>query len=223
LFTQVLEEAAQMLTTTLFSVGALSTNCYVLSCSDTFQSAIIDPGFESTYDANKIVSYITSNNLDLKLIINTHGHPDHTSGNQTIKNHFRVPICLHKKDAYMFGESGKETAEYFGFKTVSPKADILLEDEENIKFGNISLEVKHTPGHTPGSIILIGKKELFSGDTLFAGSIGRTDFPGSSNTQMDNSLKIIAKLPDPLIVYPGHGPRTTVGEEKRSNPFLTSF
>jgi glyoxylase-like metal-dependent hydrolase (beta-lactamase superfamily II) len=212
-----------MLMTKMFTVGPFSANCYVVSCKDTLQAAIIDPGFQSPTDAEDIISYIVTNGLELKFIINTHGHPDHTCGNQTLKDRFRVPICIHQDDAYMLGETGKETARYFGFDTVSPAADILLHEGSYIKFGDVTLRVIHTPGHSFGSIVLLGETEIFTGDTLFAGSIGRTDFPASSDREMQLSLRKLLSLPDYFVVYPGHGPQTRMGEEKRVNPFLRSL
>jgi hydroxyacylglutathione hydrolase len=206
--------------TKMFSVGILSANCYVLNCKDTLQAAVIDPGFGGQREADDVISYITKNNLDLKFIINTHGHPDHTCGNQALKDRFQVPICIHEDDAYMLGESGKETAHYFGFDTVSPPADMLLHEGSYINFGEVTLRVVHTPGHSLGSVVLLGETEVFTGDTLFAGSIGRIDFPGSSEREMTASLRVLLSLPDYFVVYPGHGPETTIGLEKKVNPFL---
>jgi glyoxylase-like metal-dependent hydrolase (beta-lactamase superfamily II) len=120
----------------------------------------------------------------------------------------------------MLGTLGKVIAKFFGFNSSSPSADNLLKDGDYVKFGKIALKVMHTPGHSPGSISLIGENEVFTGDTLFAGSIGRTDLPQSSESDMKESLKKLATLPEDFRVYPGHGPTTTIGEEKRSNPFL---
>jgi hydroxyacylglutathione hydrolase len=209
-----------MLMTKMFAVGLLSANCYVVNCKDTSEAAVIDPGFGSTSEADEIIAYITRNNLDLKFIIDTHGHPDHTCGNQALKDKFSVPICIHENDAYMLGESGRETARYFGFDSVSPPADMLLHEGGYVKFGDVTLRVVHTPGHSLGSVVLLGETEVFTGDTLFAGSIGRTDFPGSSDPEMQRSLRKLLRLPDYFVVYPGHGPATTMGEEKRVNPFL---
>jgi glyoxylase-like metal-dependent hydrolase (beta-lactamase superfamily II) len=142
------------------------------------------------------------------------------SGNQLLKDRYHVPICIHKDDAYMLGESGRETARYFGYNTLSPPADILLHEGSYITFGDITLRVIETPGHSFGSIVLLGETEVFTGDTLFAGSIGRTDFPASSDREMQLSLRKLRSLPDYFVVYPGHGPTTTIGEEKRVNPFL---
>jgi glyoxylase-like metal-dependent hydrolase (beta-lactamase superfamily II) len=123
----------------------------------------------------------------------------------------------------MLGESGWDTARYFGYYTISPPADILLHDGSYIKFGDITLRVVHTPGHSLGSVVLLGETEVFTGDTLFAGSIGRTDFPGSSDREMQVSLRKLMSLPEYFVVYPGHGPATTMGEEKRVNPFLRAL
>jgi hydroxyacylglutathione hydrolase len=204
----------------MFTVGTFSTNCYVVHCKDTQQAAVVDPGLSSHREVDEIITYIISNALDLKFVVDTHGHPDHTCGNRALKDKFHVPICIHQDDAFMLGESGRETARYFGFDCVSPPADILLIEGSYVKFGNVILSVVHTPGHSFGSVVLLGETEVFTGDTLFAGSIGRTDFPASSDREMQTSLRRLLTLPDYFVVYPGHGPETTIGEEKRVNPFL---
>ena len=204
----------------MFTAGLFLTNCFVVHCRDTLAAVIIDPAFGSQQEAEEAISYVKGNNLQLKYIVNTHGHPDHTCGNQVIKDQFQVPICIHVDDAFMLGESGKETARYFGYDCVSPPADILLHDGDYVKFGDVALQVIHTPGHSFGSVVLLGETEVFSGDTLFAGSIGRTDFPASSDREMQVSLRKLLRLPDYFVVYPGHGPVTRIGEEKRVNPFL---
>lgn len=203
----------------MFTVGAFFTNCYVVSCEQTKEAIIVDPGFDDSFEAEKIFKYVEGNTLSIKFIVNTHGHPDHTSGNGMAKEKFHVPILIHEFDAYMLG-TGKGIAKFFGFKNSSSPPDATLRDGKLVKFGRVILKVMHTPGHSRGSISLLGEKEVFSGDTLFAGSIGRTDFPESSESDMMLSLNKLAYLPDNLIVYPGHGPTTTIGEEKRSNPFL---
>ncbi|MDH7477336.1 MAG: MBL fold metallo-hydrolase [Candidatus Bathyarchaeota archaeon] len=204
----------------LFTVGALMTNCYIVSCEHTREAIIIDPGFDNNRDAEKIFKYVNDESLTLKFVLNTHGHPDHTCGNGIVKEKFNVPILIHEFDAPMLGERGKIFADFLGFRSFSPKPDIMLRDGTLVKFGKITLKVMHTPGHSHGGIALIGDKEIFTGDTLFWGSIGRTDFPESSEQDMMASLKKLAALPDHFVVYPGHGPTTTIGEEKRNNPFL---
>jgi hydroxyacylglutathione hydrolase len=208
------------LVTKMFMVGMLSTNCYVAFCSETLDAVVIDPGLGDRSEVAEVSAFVESKSLRVKFIVDTHGHPDHTCGNAAVKKAFNVPICIHEADAYMLGESGKDTARYFGFNCVSPPADVLLHDGDSVRFGNCALKVVHSPGHSDGSVMLVGEKEIFTGDTLFAGSIGRTDFPGSSERAMLLSLKKLASLPDGLVVYPGHGPASTVGSEKRSNPFL---
>ncbi len=209
-----------MLMTKAFEVGLLATNCYVINCRDTLHAAVIDPGFDNQNQANEVISYIRDNNLAPKFILNTHGHPDHSCGNAAMKDAFHVPICIHQDDAYMLGDSGVETSRYFGYNCVSPQADILVHDGEYIKLGDVTLKVLHTPGHSFGSVSFIGETEVFTGDALFAGSIGRTDFPGSSDFEMEKTLRKLKGVPEYFTVYPGHGPKTTIGEEKRVNPFL---
>ncbi|MBS7621906.1 MBL fold metallo-hydrolase [Candidatus Bathyarchaeota archaeon] len=203
-----------------FTVGKLFTNSYIVACPETKEAIIVDPGFDSAYEAEKIFKFIEENALKLKYIVNTHGHPDHVCGNGIIKKKFQASILVHEKDAFMLGTFGKVIAKFFGFNGSSPSADILIKDGDHVKFGKKALKVMHTPGHSPGSISLISENEVFTGDTLFAGSIGRTDLPQCSETDMKNSLRKLANLPDDFKVYPGHGPTTTIGEEKRSNPFL---
>ncbi len=206
-----------------FVVGAFFTNCYIVACEKTREAIIIDPGFDSEREGEKIFKTFKENSLKLKYIVNTHGHPDHTCGNGIVKEKIDVPILIHEFDAHMLGETSKGIAGFFGFKNFSPKADVLLHDGDIIKFGELVLKVMHTPGHSRGSISLMGEKEVFSGDTLFMGSIGRIDFPESSEKEMYQSLKKLTYLPDHFVVYPGHGPATTIGEEKCSNPFLTEL
>jgi glyoxylase-like metal-dependent hydrolase (beta-lactamase superfamily II) len=204
----------------MFTVGKLFTNCYIAACPETKEAIIIDPGFESVSEAEKIFQFIEENALKLKFTVNTHGHPDHICGNGVVKRKFQTPILIHEKDAFMLGRLGKVVAKFIGFNYSSPSADALLKDGEFVRFGKTTLKVMHTPGHSPGSISLIGESEVFTGDTLFAGSIGRTDIPQGSVSDMKKSLRKLANLPDNFRVYPGHGPTTTIGEEKQSNPFL---
>lgn len=207
----------------VFVVGKFYTNCYIVICEQTNDAIIVDPGFESNTEAEEVLGLIKANDLNLKLIVNTHGHPDHTCGNGVVKETFKVPILIHRLDAHMLGETGRRTANFLGFEKSSPPADKLLSDGDLLNFGKVTLRVMHTPGHSHGSISLLGEKEIFTGDTLFMGSIGRTDFPEGSEQEMKDSLKKLAILPDNFVVYPGHGPTTTIGEEKRTNPFMQSL
>jgi glyoxylase-like metal-dependent hydrolase (beta-lactamase superfamily II) len=193
-----------------FNVGMLSTNCYVVNCPETKEAIIIDPGLDAAQETDDIVRYVDASALKVKCIVNTHGHSDHVSGDALLKKKYSVPICIHAYDAHCLNGLGEKT---------SP-ANILLKDKGLLKFGQITLEVMHTPGHTPGSICLVGENLVFTGDTLFAGGIGRTDFPGGSDSDMRLSLEKLLLLSDNCMVYPGHGGFSTIGEEKRFNPFL---
>ncbi len=186
-----------------FKVGYLSTNCYVVSCEETKQAAVIDPGLESEAEAKQILDYIKQNGLHIKYIINTHGHPDHISGNAVMKEATGASILIH--------ENHKGRA----------NADQKLRDGDVIHVGIFKLAVLHTPGHTKSGICLLGDKIVFTGDTLFAGSIGRADFPGGSFHDLIQSIKTkLLPLPDSFKVYPGHESFTTIGNEKKHNPFL---
>lgn len=199
-------------------VGLLSTNCYIIACNNTKEAAVIDPGDE----APKILEKINQYNLKVKYIINTHGHWDHIGANNALKLETKADILLHKDDVNMLQDEFKNLAGYLGVTDPVPDADKLLADGEIIRISeNISFEVLHTPGHTPGSICLLSKDILFSGDTIFSGSIGRSDLPGGSYQTILNSVnEKIKNLPEHLEVYPGHGPKTNIKEEKENNPFF---
>ena len=195
-----------------FTVGMLSTNCYVVNCQDTKEAIIIDPGLDFSSEAKLIFDYIDEGKLKVKFIVNTHGHPDHVNGDAILQQKYQVPICIHSFDSHFI--EGLEKGKF--------PANIMLKDGDSVKFGNETLKVMHTPGHTPGSISLVGEKLVFTGDTLFAGGIGRTDFPGGSASDMRLSLQKLVRLPDYFLVYPGHGVTSMIGEEKRVNPFLNN-
>lgn len=205
-------------------VGSLATNCYILICEQTHKALIIDPGFPAE-EANDILNEILQNGFKVEKILNTHGHVDHIIGNEILKRLTKSKILIHRNDALMLIDPSKNLSSMLGLDIISPKADRLLEEGDIIKVGNLELEVIHTPGHTEGSISLFCEKEkvVFTGDTLFAGSIGRTDLPGSSFEKMMHSLKKLMNLSDETVVYPGHGGKTTIGREKRMNPFLSSL
>ena len=206
-----------------FTVGNFGTNCYVASCEKTRDAVMIDPGFIEKSEAEEVFKRIDASTLKLGLILNTHGHPDHTCGNGFAKEKYHAPLLIHESDAKMLGEGGRILAKMMGFTVSSPEADKFLRDGDILEFGDESLRIIHTPGHSPGSICLLGRKECFTGDTLFAGSIGRTDFPRSSHDDIMHSLKMLKDLSDDLVVYPGHGPATSMEKEKKSNPFLLEF
>ncbi|MCW4053722.1 MAG: MBL fold metallo-hydrolase [Candidatus Bathyarchaeota archaeon] len=193
-----------------FNVGMMLTNCYVVNCPETKEAIVVDPGFDAPYEADQIILFLHENALKVKFIVNTHGHPDHTSGDMLLKRKYGIPICIHAYDAHCLAGLSEETA----------PANILLEDDGLLKFGKNELKVMHTPGHTLGSISLVGEKLVFTGDTLFAGGIGRTDLAGGSDCAMRRSLGRLLLLPDDYVVYPGHGSFSMICEEKRVNQFL---
>ncbi len=194
----------------LLPAGSLFTNCYIVWCEEAREAIIIDPGFDRSGEEEKALMVVKAEELDVKFVIDTHGHPDHTAGNVAVKKATDAPVLIHKLDADMLVRTGL-------------RADGYLKEGGVVKFGDAALRVLHTPGHSPGSISLLGEKCVFTGDTLFSGSIGRVDLPGGSGEDIMHSLlHRLAELPDELIVYPGHGPQTTLLREKQSNPFLQS-
>lgn len=198
-------------------VGQLGANCYIVYCTKTLQGAVIDPGG----DGMAIIKILKRDNIKVACIINTHGHADHIGANDEIKEATGAPILIHAADAKMLISAHGNLSSYIGSNLICEPADRLLEDGEKFMVGEIEFQVIHTPGHTLGGICLLANDTLFSGDTLFAQSIGRSDFPGGSHNQLIHSIKIkLLVLADPIIVLPGHGPATTIGEERQSNPFL---
>ena len=197
-------------------VGSFAANCYLLACEETRHGVIIDPGAE----ARAILELVASERVKVLYIINTHGHIDHVGANEEIRQAFDVPLLIHEADGEMCKKPHASLSAFIGkLRLAAP--DRLLADGEKITVGNLTIEVIATPGHTRGSVSLLANGALFTGDTLFAGSIGRTDFPGGSFEQIIRSIKErLLLFPDDTPVYPGHGPRTTIGEEKRYNPFL---
>lgn len=198
-------------------VGPIGANCIILGCEKTAEAVVIDPGDE----ADKILLSLAEARLTARYIINTHGHFDHVGANKRLKEATGADILIHSLDAPMLSELST-TAMAFGLRAEnSPEADRLLEDGDEISFGDITLKVIHTPGHTPGGITLCTDTTAFAGDTLFYGSIGRTDLPGGNfNTLISSIKEKLFQLDDGVKVYPGHGPATTIGNEKRFNPFV---
>ena len=195
------------------TVGQMEANCYILGSKGRNQAIIIDPGD----DYPRIANSLQESGLEAKLIINTHGHIDHIGANDK----FGLPIWIHRLDADYLVNPGKNLSGLLGYSYTSPPATKLLKGGDKIKLDEISLEVIHTPGHTPGGISLKADNFIFTGDTLFCGGIGRTDFPGASEDVLVKSIKEkILALPDGVIIYPGHGPSSNIGKERRENPFL---
>lgn len=198
-------------------VGALGTNCYIVWCDQTQQAVIIDPGG----DAAAIMAQVSDEKLSVQYIINTHGHADHIGALAKVKQATGAPVLIHAADAGMLTSASQNLSSYMGPGMTFEPADRLIKEGDVISFGEASLAVLETPGHTPGGVCLTGEGVVFSGDTLFAESIGRTDFPGGSYSQLIRNIREkLMILPDNYIVYPGHGPETTIGWERKRNPFI---
>lgn len=201
------------------TVGAFQENCYLYACPQTLEAVIIDPGDE----AQRILDRIQELKFIPKYIINTHGHIDHICAIDEVSAVYPVPLAIHPADVPMY--TNEETARVFGRTAplVKRQPDILLQEGDTLSFGTLTLEVLHTPGHTPGGICLVSRPYcVFSGDTLFQRSIGRTDLPGGNYAQLITSIrKKLYKLDEELVVFPGHGEPTTLAEEKYENPFVT--
>ena len=196
-------------------VGMLEGNCYLVKSSEDRIGVVIDPGDE----ADRLGDELEAAGLDPKAILLTHGHIDHTNAAAALRERFKAAVVCHRLDAPMV--RGEQGGSLFGLARNPCEVDREVAGGEVVEAGGLRFTVLHTPGHTRGSVCYALDGVLFSGDTLFAGSIGRTDLPGGSDHDMYRSLhERIAQLDEGMVVYPGHGPSTTVGEEKRSNPFL---
>lgn len=199
-------------------VGMFGTNCHIVGCPETKAGAIIDPGGQPEL----ILVEVKRLGLDVRYIINTHGHFDHTMGNRAVKEATGAPLAIHPADAPLLSEPLMGMSFLMiGKAPSSPPPDIELAEGDVIEFGTIRLKVLHTPGHSPGGISLLGEDVVFTGDTLFNLGIGRTDFPGGDYRTLIQSIKTkLFVLPDDMVAYTGHGPSTTIGYEKRANPFI---
>ena len=197
-------------------VGALATNCYIIASDEDSKAAVIDPGA----DAPEILQRLKALNLDLELIINTHGHYDHTGADSDLAHEYPVPVYIGSKDIGMLNDPSKNLSLYLGERSNQVETVKELKEGQILEMGELEIRTIETPGHTKGSISLLVQSNLFTGDLLFQGSVGRTDFPDSSYADLLKSLNKIADLPDETLVYPGHGPATVLGEEKQTNPFL---
>ncbi len=204
-----------------FETGPLMVNCYIVGDAKSKEAVVIDPGG----DVPLILKELSEDQLKCKMIIDTHCHFDHIGGNKKLKEATDAPICIHPAEKDLITKMS-EMATYFGVESDrSPPADKFLEEGDTVKVGALELKVLHTPGHSPGSITLYhqdkDKTIAMVGDVLFQFSVGRTDFPGGSQRQLIASIKTkLYPLGDNCEIYPGHGPPTTIKQEKKYNPFL---
>lgn len=201
-------------------VGSMAVCCYIVACENKKVAAVIDPGG----DEGKILAEVKKMGVELAYIIATHGHPDHVCGNKKLQEQTGAKIIMHADDAAFFGKP--EVKNYFSMLGLppSPPVDRQVVDGDEITIGDVTFKVIHTPGHTPGGMCLYNAPDLFTGDTLFVGGLGRSDFPGGSHQELLASIRDrLLVLPPETVVWPGHGyggSRSTIGEEMRSNPFL---
>lgn len=207
-----------------FGFSLFGINTYVVVDESTKSCAVIDPGMIDAEEENALVGYIEREGLSVTHVINTHLHVDHAVGDKFVAEKFRVPVLGHRSDEVL-GERLQQQAQMFGMreKLDSVSLTSYLEDGEKVRIGNGELEVLHVPGHSRGSVALYDRegKYVIVGDALFAGSIGRTDLPGGDFGTLVKSIKDkLLSLPDDTAVYPGHGPATTIGRERRNNPYL---
>ncbi len=202
-------------------LGGYQTNCYVLRKDDSAKDClIIDPGLE----AAELIEFLDEQKLNPVVVVLTHGHIDHIAGLTVLRNQFpEIKVYIHNLDAEMLTDPNINLSAMSGMTFVTDAEDVSLKNRDIIDLAGMKLRVLHTPGHTPGGISLYSKEAgvVFVGDTLFADSIGRTDFPGGSMSQLLNSVREkLFTLPEETEVYPGHGPATTIATEKAHNPFF---
>jgi glyoxylase-like metal-dependent hydrolase (beta-lactamase superfamily II) len=198
-------------------VGLLETNCYILGDEKTKDAVVIDPG----EDFEEIDKQLKASTLKVKYIVLTHGHFDHTGALARLRESTGAEILIHAEDASMLSSSGQAQPFLIDSGAEPCAADRTLKEGDRIQFGDIALEVLHTPGHTPGGISLVTDKMIFTGDTLFCGSVGRTDLTGGSLRKLIDSIRTkLLTRGDDYLICPGHGPASSIGEERKQNPFL---
>ncbi len=200
-----------------FVIGPLETNTYLLADRDAGEALVIDPGG----DPGEILAFLAQERLTCRLIVNTHGHFDHISGNRALKTATGASLLVHADDAPLLTEAVTHARLFLMRAENSPPPDLPLVDQGEVRLGAVRLRVLHTPGHSPGGVTLVAPGAAFCGDLVFHGSVGRTDLPGGSERLLLDSIRRhILTLPDDTVLYPGHGPETTVGREKKQNPFF---
>lgn len=203
------------------TVGPLQVNCYLIADEVSRRAIIVDPGG----DAARIIARIRALNLTPERIVNTHCHFDHVLAVDALKAEFGIPFWVHRESLPLLEISAAEAFQLIGYRIErSPQADYFYEAGENVAVGGLELTVHHTPGHSPDGCTFLGEGICISGDVLFAGSVGRWDLPGADfETLMRSIQRVYLDLPDETPVYPGHGPATTMGQERRYNPFVRAL
>ena len=198
--------------------GPFATNCYIVGSESTKEGMIIDPGDE----AEEILKLVKDLELDIKLIVLTHGHLDHIGALKEVQEATGAEVAMHSLDAKPLEGQYQSLGAMFGLSYPAPSPpDRLIKDGDSLAIGDLHFAVLHTPGHSPGGICLVEQGVVFTGDTLFNQGIGRTDLPGGDSDQLMNSIHTrLMTLPDNTAVYPGHGPPSTIGAERQGNPFL---
>lgn len=199
------------------SVGALQANCHILFSQETKDAVIIDPGDE----ANRIIETIQDLAVHPVMILLTHGHGDHIGAVGEIKERYQIPVWIHEGEAHMLTDPRANLSIYLGVEIIAPAADHTFTEQETLTFSGKEIQIIETEGHSPMGCCFLIDNHLIAGDALFRGSIGRTDFPGGSHETLIMRIKEkLFTLPSETIVYPGHGPNTTIGYEIAHNPFL---
>jgi len=208
-------------------VGYAESNCYVFVSNSSKKAAIIDPGTSDPDQIAEIVAEVKRLGVTVEQIVNTHGHPDHMEGNDLLKTEFGAKVAIHELDGLKLTDPDRNASHLFGFDVQVAPADRLLIEGDEVVVGETVLKVLHTPGHSSGAITLLGNGYAFTGDTIFAGSVGRTDLPCSCDDSrvawevlMETLRERIMVLPDETILLPGHGPSTTIGHERSYNPYV---
>ncbi len=200
-------------------VGMLQVNCYIVAEESSKKALVIDPGDEP----DRILDAIKGYGLKVEYIICTHGHFDHVGAVNDVKDSTGAQVILHKDEFAMYN-GARDMAAFWGYEIAPlPEPDILTREGNIIKIGDLGFEVLHTPGHSPGGICLYGHDIVITGDTLFAGSVGRADFTGGDIGKLKKSFQRLMTLPEKIKALPGHGPQTTIGREKKENMFSEEF
>jgi hydroxyacylglutathione hydrolase len=202
----------------ILELGPFFVNCYIVGDSESGEAMIIDPSWEP----ERIIAHVNRHGLSIDKIVITHGHADHIGALDEIRNHFKVPVLIGEKDAVMLTDPLANLSGMTGGQIITSPAEKFIKEGDIVSVGRFEFKVLETPGHSPGSVSLYGHGVAFTGDALFLGSIGRTDFPGCSYETLINSIQTkLLTLPDDTIIYSGHGPDSTIGQERQFNPFLS--